>query len=88
MRRGVGVIDRQRGFVMRDGVIEDAVFEQEVSDVHHDGHATFVRVECCGKGGDCRQTVTALQICEAAFVVHERPLAAARCNRERSVKVG
>jgi hypothetical protein len=35
-----------------------------------------------------RATVAALQIREAAFVVNEGPLAAARCGRERSGKVG
>jgi tRNA (guanine37-N1)-methyltransferase len=69
---------------MHDGLVDGALFEQQVTDVDDDRDTTRIRLECVDERGDCRLPVAARKIGESALVLHGRTLLHRRSRIERS----
>ena len=68
----VAVVDGERGLIVRDGVISEAVLEQEIPNVHDGRNAARVGIERRAQGGNGRDAIAALQVRQRALVVDER----------------
>jgi tRNA (guanine37-N1)-methyltransferase len=84
---GIRIVDAQGRLVVRERIVEHAVFEQQIADVDDHRHAACIRLEPIGKGRDCRCAFAAAEIGESALVVDQRALGVAPRARERGVEM-
>jgi hypothetical protein len=68
---GVRVVDGQRGLIVGDGIIDGAVFEQQIAGGHERRDAARVGLERRSQRGDGRLAIAAPQVRKRALVVHE-----------------
>ncbi len=88
LRRSVSRVEAQGRLVMGHRIVEHAVFEQKVADVHDDRRTAPVVAERVDERGDRTGAIATPQERQSAFVLHQRSLGGPSSSRERDPEMG